>query len=135
MNLKRQQKLGLILGVTVLVAIGVGFILVALQDNIQLYLTPSEVLTQAPLPKTIRVGGLVLKGSVKREDLRVTFRLTDLKKTIPVQYIGVLPALFREGQGIVAEGHWHNNQFKASQVLAKHDENYHPPNIPHEITS
>lgn len=135
MNPKRQQKLGIILGATLLVGVGITFILVALQNNIQLYLTPSEVLTRSQLPNVIRIGGLVVEKSVKRQNLQVTFQLTDFKDTISVRYTGVLPALFREGQGIVAEGHWQNGWLIATQVLAKHDENYHPPKIPQRKTA
>lgn len=110
----------------------VSLALLALNKNINLYFTPSQ-LNFAQLPKTtLRVGGLVKQGSVKREakTLAVNFTITDFKREILVTYTGILPALFREGQGVVVEGHFSQHLLEAEQVLAKHDENYRPPGIP-----
>ena len=89
---------------------------------------------KAPANQTFRVGGLVETGSVKREGVRVTFRVTDTAQTITVAYDGILPDLFREGKGVVAEGRIEpDGVFRASQVLAKHNENYMPPDAAHAL--
>ncbi len=109
-----------------------GLILYALSQNINLFYTPTEIASDmAPMDKTIRVGGMVVDGSFTRGDkLNVEFTLTDFENTLVVQYNGILPDLFREGQGIVAQGVLNaNGHFEAKQVLAKHDENYMPPEI------
>ena len=114
-------------------AIASSLVLYALRQNISLFYTPAEVaMGQAPVNHTIRVGGMVEKGSIRRakEGLEVQFRITDFEKTITVTYKGILPDLFRDGQGIVAEGLLTDNlTFRASQVLAKHDANYMPPEV------
>ena len=108
-------------------------VLYALRQNISLFYTPTQVAEgQAPILKAIRIGGMVEKGSILRaeKDLDVQFKITDFTNTIKVTYRGILPDLFREGQGIVAEGEVTDNQhFKARQVLAKHDANYMPPEV------
>jgi cytochrome c-type biogenesis protein CcmE len=110
-----------------------GLVLYALRQNISLFYTPTQVLAgQAPLHHVIRVGGMVEKGSIVRSEkgLEIQFKITDFEKTIVVSYQGILPDLFREGQGIVAEGELVDNRsFQASQVLAKHDANYMPPEV------
>ena len=108
----------------------VGIILIALQDNIIFFYTPAELL-QKNLKETekIRLGGLVEENSVIRNDIKISFIVTDLKKSIEVNYKGILPDLFREGQGIIVKGYLKNNIFEATEVLAKHDENYMPPGI------
>lgn len=133
MTPKRRQRLilvGVMLGgVAVAVAFGVN----AFKENIMLFQSPSDVAAGAMMPgKPFRVGGMVVEGSVKRsaEDLAVRFELTDNAQTIPVSFTGILPDLFREGQGIVALGALDNSgTFSATQVLAKHDENYMPPEV------
>lgn len=114
------------------VGMAVSFVLYALNKNINLYYTPSQISTsQLPL-KHLRVGGLVKKGSLKREPntLNLTFVITDLAKEVQVQYTGIVPSLFREGQGVVVEGQFtKQGVFQANQVLAKHDEKYMPPGI------
>lgn len=111
------------------------FIMKALQSNIDLYLTPTQLLKKSKLSITpdtrIRIGGMVEKGSLKRGDnLDVQFTITDFSHSLIVQYSGILPDLFREGQGIVALGTLgENKNFYAIEVLAKHDENYMPPGI------
>jgi cytochrome c-type biogenesis protein CcmE len=116
--------------------VGVGttisLVLFALNKNINLYYTPSQ-LTFSQLPKAnLRLGGLVKKGSLRRErdTLTIKFIITDYIREVPIQYTGIVPALFREGQGVIVEGYFNKNHlFEASQVLAKHDEKYMPPGI------
>ena len=108
----------------------VGTILIVLQDNILFFYTPSEIL-QKDLKQNekVRLGGLVEENSITRNDTKINFTITDLKKTIEVTYEGILPDLFREGQGVIVKGYLQNNIFEATEVLAKHDENYMPPEI------
>jgi cytochrome c-type biogenesis protein CcmE len=114
-----------------LVALGVAAALVlsAFQQNLVFFFTPSQVAAnEAPQGRTFRIGGMVEKGSVKREGVEVRFLVTDTAKTIPVVYSGALPDLFREGKGVVAQGSLGaDGVFRAREVLAKHDENYMPP--------
>ena len=129
----RHKKLILIVGgVTVLTIAGL-LILNAFRNNLVFFLSPTEVLEgKAPARGTFRVGGLVEKGSVKKsaDGLKVDFTVTDLNKRITIHYEGVLPDLFKEGQGIVAQGRMGSDQrFIADEVLAKHDENYMPPEV------
>ena len=117
-------------GVAVL-GLAVALILNAFQSNLVFFFTPTQVIAdEAPKDRTFRIGGLVEMGSVKREhnSLTVRFKVTDTAQTIPVIYTGLLPDLFREGKGVVAQGRLAaDGLFIASQVLAKHDENYMPP--------
>ena len=106
--------------------------LTALNKNINLFYSPTQVANgEAPENTTFRLGGMVVDGSVKRSDtdLKVRFDLTDTAKSITVEYEGILPDLFREGQGIVTTGAIKNGAFVASEVLAKHDETYMPPEV------
>ena len=108
----------------------VGTILIVLQDNILFFYTPSEILNKdLKLNEKVRLGGLVKENSVRRNNIKINFTITDLKKDIEVTYEGLLPDLFREGQGVIVKGYLQNNIFEASEVLAKHDENYMPPEI------
>jgi cytochrome c-type biogenesis protein CcmE len=111
----------------------VGLTLYALQQNINLFYSPSQIAAgEAPLGRNIRIGGLVVPGSVQRDSnsLRVAFTLTDNAKQVRVSYEGILPDLFREGQGIVARGVLKDGGMVwAEEVLAKHDENYMPPEV------
>ena len=120
-----------------LVALGTASALVlnALNSNIALYVTPTEVLAgKAPQGKAFRIGGLVKEGSLKRQDLTAHFVITDTVKDINVSYTGLLPDLFKEGKGAVVQGRLEaNGQFKAAEVLAKHDENYMPAEAQHAI--
>jgi cytochrome c-type biogenesis protein CcmE len=133
MVLARRRKMLMLFFILSVLAIASSLVLYALRQNISLFYTPTEVaMGQAPVNHTIRVGGMVEKGSVSRtkEGLEVQFRITDFEKTITVIYKGILPDLFRDGQGIVAEGLLTDNLiFRASQVLAKHDANYMPPEV------
>jgi len=119
----------------ILVGVGIAtaFALQAFEKNMLYYYSPTQILAgEAPDTRSIRVGGLVQDGSVKREpgSLEVRFTLTDFANTVGVSYTGVLPDLFREGQGIIARGKLTGeNLFVAEEVLAKHDENYMPPEV------
>ena len=118
----------LIAGVGVAITLG----LKAFNQNLLYFFSPSQVLAgEAPDGHSFRLGGLVVEGSVVRDpkSLKINFDLTDTAKTVSVQYEGILPDLFREGQGIVATGKLANNVFMADEVLAKHDENYMPPEV------
>ena len=127
--MKNWQKRGAIIA-GALLALGTASALVlnALNSNIALYVTPTEVLDgKAPEGRAFRIGGLVKQGSLKRENLTAHFVITDTVKDINVSYTGLLPDLFKEGKGAVVQGRLEaGGQFKASEVLAKHDENYMP---------
>lgn len=136
MNPIRKQRLVIVLGVLAAVGVSIALIMYALTENINLFYSPSDVVAgKAPMERRIRVGGLVVEGSVKRgEDLKVAFDITDNAETITVQYAGILPDLFREGQGIIANGKLIDDHLvMAEEVLAKHDENYVPPEIQEAI--
>jgi cytochrome c-type biogenesis protein CcmE len=129
----RKKRLTLIVLMIVGVAVGVSFALKALNENIMFFFSPADILAdKAPVNKEFRVGGLVVDGSLARpgEGLTVEFDLTDNDSVVKVKYTGILPDLFREGQGIIANGRLNDSgQFIASEVLAKHDENYMPPEV------
>jgi cytochrome c-type biogenesis protein CcmE len=128
----RRQKMQVLLCFMGVIACIVGLVLYALRQNINLFYTPTQLsANHAPHNHAIRLGGVVVEGSIVRgERLNVRFQITDYHDTVNVRYQGILPDLFREGKGVVAEGEWlMNNQFKASSVLAKHDENYMPPEV------
>ena len=110
-------------------------VLTAFQENLVFFFTPSQVAArEAPTGRTFRIGGMVEKGSVKREGVEVRFVVTDTAKSIPVLYSGALPDLFREGKGVVAQGQLGaDGVFRAREVLAKHDENYMPPEAAHAV--
>ena len=133
----RHKKLAII--ASSVTALGVASVLVlnAFQSNLVFFFSPSQVAAkEAPIGKSFRIGGLVEEGSVKREgnSTTVNFAVTDTIKTIPVVYTGILPDLFREGKGVVAQGKISSNGiFEAEEVLAKHDENYMPPEAKHAI--
>ena len=120
-----------------LVVIGLAALLIlnALNSNIALFVTPSEVAAgKAPKDQAFRIGGMVKDQSVRRDGLTVHFVITDLVKEIPVAYTGILPDLFKEGKGAVIQGRMNaNGEFIASEVLAKHDENYMPPEAQHAL--
>lgn len=129
----RKKRLALILLMVTGVAVGVGLALKSLDQNIMFFFTPSEVISgKAPTNKLFRMGGMVVEGSVNRpgDGLTVKFDLTDNEKQVTVQYAGILPDLFREGQGIIANGKLNDSgEFVAEEVLAKHDETYMPPEL------
>ena len=129
----RHKKLILIVaGVSIFTVSGL-LVLNAFRNNLVFFFSPSEIMEgKAPTSGTFRVGGLVEKGSVKKsaDGLKVDFTVTDLQKSMSIHYEGILPDLFKEGQGVVAQGRFGDNQrFVADQVLAKHDENYMPPEV------
>jgi cytochrome c-type biogenesis protein CcmE len=127
----RKQRLLLVLGALVVLGIGATLILSAFKKNLVFFFTPTQILAgEAPRNQSLRVGGMVEKGSVKRsaDGVDVSFIVTDTVQRLPVRYRGMLPDLFREGKGVVAQGRLGaDNLFVAAEVLAKHDENYMPP--------
>ncbi|MDP2825676.1 MAG: cytochrome c maturation protein CcmE [Sulfuritalea sp.] len=131
----RQKRIALIAGGLVSLAVAAMLTLNALDSNIALYVTPTEVAAgKSPQGKAFRIGGLVKEGSVKRQDMTVRFIITDTAKEIPVAYTGILPDLFRDGKGAVVQGRLGSDGvFTATEVLAKHDENYMPPEAKHAI--
>jgi len=131
----RHRRAALIVAGVAVLGIATALILSAFRQNLVFFYTPSDIAAnKVPANQTFRVGGLVEAGSLKREGIRVTFRVTDTAQTVPVAYDGILPDLFREGKGVVAEGRMEpGGVFKASQVLAKHNENYMPPDAAHAI--
>ncbi|MFZ7229693.1 cytochrome c maturation protein CcmE [Avibacterium avium] len=140
MNPRRKSRLTIVLFVLIGVAVASSLVLYALRQNIDLFYTPTEVIygknddaeTKPKVGQRIRVGGMVVAGTVKRDDksLKVVFDLNDIGPSITVEYEGILPDLFREGQGIVAQGVLKTpTLLEASEVLAKHDENYVPPEL------
>ena len=131
----RHRRAVLIIAAVAILGVATALVLVAFRQNLVFFYTPSDVVAnKAPANHTFRVGGLVEVGSVKREGVRVTFRVTDTAQTITVAYDGILPDLFREGKGVVAEGRIEpGGTFHASEVLAKHNENYMPPDAAHAL--
>ena len=130
MKARTRRALWIVSGLAVL-GVATGLVLNAFQSNLVFFLTPTQVAAnEAPRDRAFRIGGLVEEGSVVREKdaLTVRFKVTDTAKTIPVVFTGILPDLFREGKGVVAQGKLAaDGTFRASEVLAKHDENYMPP--------
>ena len=129
---RKQRRLSLIGAAGAVLMLAVGLVLYALSDGIAFFATPSEIATKPPSPDTrLRLGGLVETGSVVKEaDGVVRFAVTDGKAAVPVHYVGILPDLFREGQGVVAEGRADTTGvFAADTILAKHDETYMPKEV------
>ena len=132
MNAKYRR---LFITIIIILTLGIAtkLILMALEDNIVYFYTPNDLIEKfgdtKNIQNKIRIGGLVLESSIKKEGEKSIFMITDRKKEVKVVFKGPLPDLFREGQGIVAEGMFQNNNFIASEVLAKHDENYMPPEV------
>jgi cytochrome c-type biogenesis protein CcmE len=130
----RHKRLAL--AATLLLATGAIAALVfnAFQSNMVFFYTPTQVeAKEAPANRTFRIGGMVQEGTVKRDGLHVNFIVTDTAKTVAVRYQGVLPDLFQEGKGVVAQGQLKDGVFVAREVLAKHDENYMPPEAAHAV--
>ncbi len=127
----RQKRLAMIAGGLVALGVAAAFVLAAFQENLVFFFTPSQVVAkEVPQGRSFRVGGMVTPGSVKRQadGVTVQFVVTDTAKNVPVVYRGLLPDLFREGKGVVTQGKLGpDGVFYASEVLAKHDENYMPP--------
>jgi len=131
---RHKRIAAIVLGVVAL-GIATALVLTAFQQNLVFFFTPSQVAAnEAPQGRTFRIGGMVEKGSVKREGVEVRFVVTDTAKNIAVVYRGALPDLFREGKGVVAQGQLGaDGVFRAREVLAKHDENYMPPEAAHAV--
>ncbi len=130
----RVRRLGVAGLIVVGVSTAVALMLNAFQSNLLYFVTPAQVSAgEAPVSEDFRIGGLVAQGSVQRPDdetLTIEFEVTDTVNSIPVRYVGILPDLFREGQGVVARGRLDSQGvFEAKEVLAKHDENYMPPEV------
>ena len=131
MTRKRRRLVFVVLGMLVLGG-ATALVLTAFEDSLVFFYSPTDIATkQLPADRRVRIGGIVEAGSIARgaDGLSVRFTVTDLANTIPVSYRGVLPDLFREGQGVVAEGRLANGVFQADEVLAKHDEKYMPPEV------
>ena len=131
----RHKRAAIIIGGLAAVGIAAALVLNALNSNIALYVTPSEVAAgKAPKGQAFRIGGMVKDGSLRRDNLTVHFVVTDMVKDISVAYTGILPDLFKEGKGAVVQGKLSpDGNFTASEVLAKHDENYMPPEAKHAL--
>ena len=131
----RHQRAAVIAGGLVALCLAAFLVLNAFQSNLVFFFSPSQVAAgEAPLNRTFRVGGMVKAGSLARKDLTVSFIVTDTAREIPVTYTGILPDLFREGKGVVAQGKLGSDGlFTAAEVLAKHDENYMPPEAQHAV--
>ncbi len=131
--MKRKHKRLTFVAVAMLLLAGAtALVLTAFEENIVFFYSPTDLLAKQPAAdRRLRVGGLVEEGSIAKADggAVVTFRVTDLDNTVPVTFRGILPDLFREGQGVVAEGRLVDGTFRADEVLAKHDENYMPPEV------
>ncbi|MBM3569633.1 MAG: cytochrome c maturation protein CcmE [Alphaproteobacteria bacterium] len=126
----KHRRLSLILSALLALGAAVAVSLTALRDNLVFFFGPTEVLAKPPAAeKRFRLGGLVEEGSVQRQGAEIRFRVTDTVNAIPVVYRGILPDLFREKQGVVAEGHLREGVFVAASVLAKHDETYMPREV------
>lgn len=132
MRAARRKKMLTVFAIVGSLGLATMFVLLALKQNINWYYTPTELLAAPQPPKgDIKLGGVVqhYRAQQMGNSLQIEFVITDFKCQIPVSYQGTLPDLFREGKGIVAQGKYQNGRFEASQVLAKHDENYMPPKI------
>ncbi len=134
MKSRHQRILGIGLGL-LLVCGALFFVLNAFQRNLVFFFTPTQVVAgEAPKEGHFRVGGLVKAGSIQRDGMAVAFVVTDTQREVPVRYVGLLPDLFKEGKGVVAQGRLDSSRlFVASEVLAKHDENYMPPEAQHAL--
>lgn len=131
----RHKRIALIGGGLAAVGIAAALVLNALDSNIAFFVTPTEVATgKAPQDRIFRIGGFVKEGSIRRDNLTVHFVITDTAQDVPVVYTGILPDLFQEGKGAVAQGRiGPDGVFQAREVLAKHDENYMPPEAAHAV--
>ena len=132
MNPTRKRRLTIVLSVIAAAAVAIGLVVFALQQNMNYLFTPSQVQTgQATSYKNFRLGGMVKAGSIQRsnDSLKVTFTVIDASGSMPVEYTGILPDLFRDNQSVIATGHMDNARFIATEVLAKHDETYMPKEL------
>jgi cytochrome c-type biogenesis protein CcmE len=133
MTTKRKQRLAVVILIMLGTGIATALALTAFRENMLFFFDPSQIVAgDVPLDRQIRVGGMVEDGSIQREadSLRIAFSITDFQHSVLVKYEGILPDLFREGQGVIAIGKMQaDGLFKASQILARHDENYMPPEV------
>ncbi|SRR6266704_848109 len=131
----RHKRLAVIVGGLAVLGVAAALVLNAFRSNLVFFFTPSQVVAgEAPKDRSFRVGGLVKEGSLARSDITARFVVTDTAKEISVAYTGILPDLFKEGRGVVAQGKLGpDGLFTASEVLAKHDENYMPPEAQHAL--
>ncbi len=130
MNQIRKKRLYNILLVSLFSVSGISLILYSLNSNLDYFFTPTELKEQnISSDKRIKIGGMVLEGSVFRDDSNISFTVTDYESFVKVEFKGIVPDLFQEGSGVVALGYLNDEVFYAEEVLAKHDENYMPPNI------
>lgn len=128
---KRAWTIGLVL---LMIAAFVTLILTTLSNQLLFFVTPTELKKDGGGEKQVRLGGMVVAGSIHKEGVTIRFDVTDFENTVAVQYTGLLPDLFREGQGVVAEGTWQKEGFfLAKRLLAKHDENYMPPEVARSV--
>ena len=124
----RHKRLSVVAGIVVAVGAAAALVLNAFQSNLVFFYSPSQVAAkEAPEARTFRIGGMVREGTLKRDGIRADFVVTDTAREIPVRFEGILPDLFKEGKGVVAQGQLKDGVFYAREVLAKHDENYMPP--------
>ena len=124
----RHKRIALIIGGLAILGLVATLVLNAFQSNLVFFFSPTQVAAgEAPKGKNFRIGGMVKEGSIRRDNLTVNFVITDTAKDIPVAYTGILPDLFKEGKGVVVQGQLQDGVFVAREVLAKHDENYMPP--------
>ncbi|MBP6717880.1 MAG: cytochrome c maturation protein CcmE [Rhodoferax sp.] len=131
----RHKRAVIIVGGLASLSLAAYFVLNAFESNLVFFFTPSQITAgEAPQNRTFRVGGMVKMGTIKRDNLTVSFVVTDTAQEVPVSYTGILPDLFREGKGVVAQGKLDGQgHFTATEVLAKHDENYMPPEAQHAV--
>tara|TARA_B100001057_G_scaffold129313_1_gene128358 strand:- start:561 stop:965 length:405 start_codon:yes stop_codon:yes gene_type:complete len=130
MKPERKRRLTTVFLILISSAFGSFLIIKALDSNLDFFFTPSELYAQdIPDNKRIKVGGMVLEGSVKRDKTNIIFEITDYKNSITVNFNGIVPDLFQEGSGVVVLGYLDKDIILAEEVLAKHDENYMPPNL------
>jgi len=131
----RQKRAAIIVGGLAAIGLSAYFVLNAFESNLVFFFTPSQIESgEAPKDRTFRVGGMVKEGSLQRVNMTSSFVVTDTAKEVKVSYTGILPDLFKEGKGVVAQGQLDSTgHFAASEVLAKHDENYMPPEAQHAM--
>lgn len=128
---RKKRRIMLLAAGAAMISGATALAVVGFRDSIVFFVPPTEMLAKNPAPtQRLRVGGMVVEGTVVRgEGKHITFTVTDYETEVPIAFTGVLPDLFREGQGIVAEGYWREGTFNAVEVLAKHDEKYMPKNV------
>jgi cytochrome c-type biogenesis protein CcmE len=131
----RHKRIALIAGMVGALGVAAALALNALQSNVQFFFTPTQVVAgEAPKDRSFRLGGMVRAGSMQRDQMTVSFVITDTAKDVAVRYTGILPDLFKEGKGAVVSGKFDpDGRFVANEVLAKHDENYMPPEAQHAV--